>query len=71
MGHVTHDGGLIFSKNVSSLALTVWERQCFEDWEEKDHSLNRPYHIHHIRRMCKIFRAGVKVYSEQMVFFGI
>ena len=36
MWHVTHGGGWTFSQNFSSLALTVWERQCFEDWEEKD-----------------------------------
>ena len=29
--------GVTFFQNVSSLALTVWERQCFEEWEEKDH----------------------------------
>ena len=35
-GNVTHDGGWKFSKNFSSLALTVWDKWCFEDWEEKD-----------------------------------
>ena len=34
MLHVTRGGGWRFSQNFSSLALTVWERQCFEDWEE-------------------------------------
>ena len=29
-------GGLTFSQNVSSLALTVWEQKGFEDLEEKD-----------------------------------
>ena len=29
--HMTHDGGWIFSQNVSSPALTVWDRQCLED----------------------------------------
>ena len=31
-------GGETFSQNVSSPALTVWERQCLEDSERKDHS---------------------------------
>ena len=26
----------------SSLALAAWERQCFEDWEEKDQWLAEP-----------------------------
>ena len=38
---MTHGGGCTLSQNVSSLALKVWERQCIEDWEEKDHSLNQ------------------------------
>ena len=29
-------GGWTFSQNVRSLALTVWERQCFEDISPKD-----------------------------------
>ena len=28
------------SKNVSGLALMVWERQCFEEWEDKDQQNN-------------------------------
>ena len=39
MRHMTGDGGYIFSQNVSSLALTVWEGRCFEDFKEKDESL--------------------------------
>ena len=42
--HMTHDmwnvprgGGWAFSQNVSALALTVWETQCFEDISTKDH----------------------------------
>ena len=38
MWHVTHGGGWKFSPNFSSLALTVWDLWCLEDWEEKDHS---------------------------------
>ena len=38
--HVIHGGGWTLSQNVSSLALTVWDRQCFEDSEQKDHQLN-------------------------------
>ena len=26
--------------NFNSLALTVWDRQCLEDFERKDHRLN-------------------------------
>ena len=33
----THGGGWPFYQNFIYLALTVWERQCFEDGEEKDH----------------------------------
>ena len=33
-------GGLKFSQNVSSKALTVWDRQCLEDYEQKDHLLS-------------------------------
>ena len=39
--HVTHGGGWTFSKNVSSPALTVWDRQCLEDFKRKDHRLNQ------------------------------
>ena len=34
--YVTHGGGLTFSQNVSSLALSVWNTQCLEDSEQKD-----------------------------------
>ena len=37
--HVTHGGGWTFSQNFSSLALTVWDLWCLEDWEEKDDSM--------------------------------
>ena len=40
MWHVTHGGGWTFSQNFSSPALTVWDRQCLEDSELKDDSLN-------------------------------
>ena len=36
MLHVTCGGGGTFIKNVSSLALMVWEKQCFEDIFTKD-----------------------------------
>ena len=29
--HVTHGGGWTFTPNFSSLALTVWDRQCLEE----------------------------------------
>ena len=38
---MTHGGGWTFSQNVSSSALTVWDRQCLEDSERKDHSMNQ------------------------------
>ena len=38
----THGGeGGTFSQKLSSLALTVWKRQCFETWEEKDQLMNQ------------------------------
>ena len=37
---MTHGGGLTISQNVSSQALTVWDRQWLEDSEQKDHSMN-------------------------------
>ena len=40
MLHVTLGGGRTFSHNLSSLAFTVLERNCFEDWEEKGDSVN-------------------------------
>ena len=33
-------GGWTFSQNVSSPALTVWDRPCFEDSEQKVHLMN-------------------------------
>ena len=39
--HVTHGGEWTFSLNVSSLALTVWERQCLEDSERKNQRINQ------------------------------
>ena len=38
--HMTHGGGWTISQNFSSLALTVWDLWCLEDWEENDHRLN-------------------------------
>ena len=38
--HMTHGVGWTFSKNTSSLALTVLELWCFEDLEEKDQLTN-------------------------------
>ena len=40
MWHVTHGGGWTFSQNFSSLAPTVWDLWCHEDWEEKDRSVS-------------------------------
>ena len=37
---MTNDGWWIFSKNFSSPALPVWYRQCVEDSELKDDSIN-------------------------------
>ena len=37
---VTHGGGGAFFKSFSSLALTVWDRQCLEESEQKDHQPN-------------------------------
>ena len=60
MWHVTLGGGWIFSQNVSSLALIVWEWRCPEDLEEKDQSLNhlitkvlveQPW----LHRVCKLW----------------
>ena len=36
MWHVTHGGGWTFSKNLSSLAQTVWDIWCLEDLEERN-----------------------------------
>ena len=42
--HVTHGGGQTFSQNVSSIAVMVWERHCFDyiftmdDW--LSHAIN-------------------------------
>ena len=40
MWHLTHGGGLTFSPNFISLALTVWDFWYLEDLEEKDWLLN-------------------------------
>ena len=37
MWHMTHGGRWIFSKNVRSLAFTVWEWSCSENISTKDH----------------------------------
>ena len=39
--NVIHGGGWTFSQNLSSLALTVWDRQCLQDSEQKGHSINK------------------------------
>ena len=41
MWHVVRGRGRTFSHNSSSLALTVWERQCLLDWEEMNEWLTR------------------------------
>ena len=41
MWHVTHDGVWKFSQDFSFLALTVWDRQCLEDSEQKHDLLNQ------------------------------
>ena len=38
--HMTCGGKWTFSQNFNSLALPVWDRQCLEDSEQKDHRLN-------------------------------
>ena len=40
MRHMTGGERWMFSKNFSSLALTVFDLWYFEDWQEKDESLN-------------------------------
>ena len=37
MWHLTHGGGWTFSNIFSFSALTVWERECREDSEQKNH----------------------------------
>ena len=37
---MTHGGGGTFCHNFISLTLTAWERNGFEDWEEKDDSIS-------------------------------
>ena len=38
---MTHGGGRTLSQNFSSLAHTVCNRKCLEDYEQKDHGLNK------------------------------
>ena len=38
--HVTHAGGWTYSKNFSIPSLTVWYRQCLEDFELKHDLMN-------------------------------
>ena len=40
MGHVTQSRESKFSQNFSSLAHTVWDKQCLEDSERKDDSMS-------------------------------
>ena len=39
--HVTHGGGWTISKNFRSPALKVWNKQCLEDYEQKDDQLSQ------------------------------
>ena len=38
--HVTHGGGWTLYQNFGSTVLIVWDRQCLEESEQKDHSMN-------------------------------
>ena len=39
--HVTNGGGWTFSQNFSTPARMVYDRQCLEDSEQNDHSMNQ------------------------------
>ena len=54
MWNVTRDVRWTFSQNVSCLALTVQERQCFEDYFTKDESIN---HLINFKGACRTVAA--------------
>ena len=43
MWNVTHGGGCKVSLYFCSPALMVWARQCLDDSEQKDHSMNESW----------------------------
>ena len=49
-------GGWIFSQNVSSLALLVWQWQCLEDPEQKDQQIN--YSMSQLRGNKGVYRTA-------------
>ena len=57
MWNVTYDtwSGWTFSQNVSSPALTVWDRQCLEDSEQKDDSMNQWINLINNYLVTKVF----------------
>ena len=61
MWHITHRGWWILCPNSRSKALTFWEQWCFEDFEEKDHWLNK-----WITKECVLCISGTKNYRFEL-----
>ena len=68
--------GRTYSQNVSSLALTVWDKQCLDDSEQKDHSINESMNelrtkgiveqplLHRVCKLGKIRKARFIVFQK-------
>ena len=64
MWHVTGLGGLTFSQNFSSLALTICDLWYYEDLEEKDDSLNQSVNDEAVYRTAPATPGLLKRVSE-------
>ena len=75
--HVTRDVRWTFYKKVSSLALTVWDLWCSEDFEEKDSLLNEWMNDEAVFRttpailgLCK-FEPETDIFNFSLLFTSI
>ena len=64
MWNVTHGGGWTFSQYFTSLALTVWEKECFDDWEEKNESIGQWMSDGGVCRTARLHMAFIKQNSH-------
>ena len=56
-------GGLTFCQNFSSPALTVWDRRCLEDPEQRmTQSMNQ---LVTAPGLLKIYKTSLQVYSDE------
>ena len=66
MWHIDHGGGWTLSENFRSLALTVWDRQCLADSEQKIDEINKSMNLEGVCRTAQATHGLLKKGANQV-----